>query len=33
VLTGESSRRKAAREYQLNYRTVVKIVGHVEPPG
>ena len=33
VLTGEISRRQAAREYQLNYRTVVKIVGHVEPPG
>jgi transposase len=33
VLTGELSRRQAAREYQLNYRTVVKIVGHVEPPG
>jgi transposase len=33
VLTGELSRRQAAREYQLNYRTVEKIVGHVEPPG
>ncbi|MAT69407.1 MAG: hypothetical protein CMJ58_07755 [Planctomycetaceae bacterium] len=33
VLTDEISRRQAAREYRLNYRTVVKIVGHVEPPG
>lgn len=33
VLTGELSRRQAAQEYRLNYRTVVKIVGHVEPPG
>jgi len=33
VLTGELSRRQAAREYDLNYRTVEKIVGHVEPPG
>ena len=33
VLTGELSRRQAAKEYQLNYRTVEKIVGHVEPPG
>jgi transposase len=33
VLTGELSRRQAAKEYHLNYRTVEKIVGHVEPPG
>lgn len=33
VLTGELSRRQAAREYNLNYRTVEKIVGNVEPPG
>jgi len=33
VLTGELSRRQAAREYDLNYRTIEKIVGNVEPPG
>lgn len=33
VLTGGLSRRQAAREYQLNYRTVAKICEHVEPPG
>ncbi len=33
VLTGEISRRQAAREYGLNYRTVAKICRHVEPPG
>jgi len=33
VLTGELSRRQAAKEYGLNYRTVRKIVDHVEPPG
>lgn len=33
VLTGELSRRQAAKAYQLNYRTIEKIVGHVEPPG
>ena len=33
VLSGELSRREAAREYNLNYRTVVKACEHVEPPG
>lgn len=33
VLTGELSLRRAAEEYGLNYRTVKKIVNHVEPPG
>ncbi|MAT73241.1 MAG: hypothetical protein CMJ58_27465 [Planctomycetaceae bacterium] len=33
VLTDEISRRQAAREHRLNYRTIVKIVGPVEPPG
>jgi transposase len=33
VLTGELSRRQAVKDYQLNYRTIQKIVGHVEPPG
>ncbi len=33
VLTGELSRREAAREYGLNYRTVAKVCAHVEPPG
>ena len=33
VLTGELSRRQAAQEYGLNYRTVAKICEHVEPPG
>ena len=33
VLTGELSRRQAAREYELNYRTVAKVCQHAEPPG
>lgn len=33
VLTGELSRRLAAEEYDLNYRTVAKACEHVEPPG
>ncbi|WP_145382559.1 IS21 family transposase [Botrimarina mediterranea] len=33
VLTGELSRRQAAEEYDLNYRTVAKACEHVEPPG
>ena len=33
VLTGELSRRQAAKEYGLNYRTIRKIVDHVDPPG
>jgi transposase len=33
VLTGELSRRQAAREYKLNYRTVAKVCQHAEPPG
>ncbi|QDU88970.1 Integrase core domain protein [Pirellulimonas nuda] len=33
VLTGELSRREAAREYGLNYPAVAKACGHVEPPG
>jgi len=32
VLTGELSRRQAVKDYQLNDRTIQKIVGHVEPP-
>jgi hypothetical protein len=32
VLTGELSRRQAVKDYQLNYRTIQKIVGHVEAP-
>jgi len=33
VLTGEISRRQACREYGLNWRTIAKILEHVEPPG
>jgi hypothetical protein len=33
VLTGELSRRQAALQYKLNYRTVEKICQHVVPPG
>lgn len=33
VLSGELSRREAAREYGWNYRTVAKACEHVEPPG
>ena len=33
VLTGEISRRGACREYGLNWRTIAKILEHVEPPG
>ena len=33
VLTGEISRRQARREYDLNWRTLVKILEHIEPPG
>jgi len=33
VLTGEISRRQACREYGLNWRTIKKVLEHVEPPG
>ncbi len=33
VLTGELSKRAACREYGIHWRTLVKILGHVEPPG
>jgi len=33
VLTGELSKRAACREYGLNWRTLEKMLSHVEPPG
>ncbi|MBM4020719.1 MAG: hypothetical protein FJ284_00445 [Planctomycetes bacterium] len=33
VLTGELSKRTACREYGINWRTLVKMLSHVEPPG
>jgi len=33
VMTGEISRRQACREYDLNWRTIAKVLKHVEPPG
>ncbi len=33
VLTGEISKRQACREYALHWQTLVKILGHDEPPG
>ena len=33
VLTGELSKRAACREYGINWRTLVKMLSHVEPPG
>jgi transposase len=33
VLTGELSKRAACREYRVHWRTLAKILGHVEPPG
>ena len=32
VLTGELSKRAACREYGINWRTLVKMLAHVEPP-
>lgn len=33
VLTGELSKRAACREYGINWRTLGKMLAHVEPPG
>ncbi len=33
VLTGELSKRAACQEYGLNWRTLEKMLSHVEPPG
>jgi len=33
VLTGEMSRREAAEKFELNFRTIQKILAHEEPPG
>lgn len=33
VLTGELSKRAACREYGINWRTLGKMLSHVEPPG
>jgi len=33
VLTGELSKRAACKEYGLNWRTLEKMLSHVEPPG
>ena len=33
VLTGELSKRAACREYEINWRTLKKILEHEEPPG
>lgn len=33
VLTGELSKRAACREYGINWRTLAKMLSHVEPPG
>lgn len=33
VLTGELSKRAACQEYGINWRTLVKMLNHVEPPG
>jgi len=33
VLTGELSKRAACREYGINWRTLEKMLSHVEPPG
>jgi len=33
VLTGEISKRRACREYDVHWQTLAKILGHDEPPG
>ena len=33
VLTGEISKRRACREYELHWLTLKKILSHEEPPG
>ena len=33
VLTGELSKRAACQEYGINWRTLGKMLAHVEPPG
>ena len=33
VLTGGMSRREACKKYNLNFRTIQKILSHAEPPG
>ena len=33
VLTGELSKRAACQEYGLNWRTLEKMLSHVQPPG
>ena len=33
VLTGELSKRAACQEYGINWRTLVKMLAHAEPPG
>ena len=33
VLTGEISKRRACREYDLHWQTLAKVLGHEEPPG
>ena len=33
VLANDMSRREACKKYNLNFRTIQKIVGHQEPPG
>ena len=33
VLGGEMTRREAAKKFKLNFRTIQKILAHVEPPG
>ena len=33
VLAGDMSKREACRKYNLNFRTIQKILAHEEPPG
>ena len=33
VLTGEISKREACQEYEIHWKTLVKILTHEEPPG
>lgn len=33
VLTGEMSKREACHEYEIHWKTLVKILTHEEPPG
>ena len=33
VLTGELSKRQACEQYQIHWKTLVKILMHEEPPG